>query len=74
MEEQGIYLDKPAQPSEPVFGKEKPLRAYEVWSEAEDNYLRAHFKHGVTIKFMADYLKRTNGAISSRLRKLGLKD
>ncbi len=46
--------------------------AYKSWSEEEDLMLSKHYKSGKNIKEIAECLGREKGAISSRLKKLGL--
>lgn len=47
-------------------------RAYERWSEEVLLFLRRSFDAGESIETLAEALQRQPGAISSRLRKLGL--
>lgn len=47
-------------------------RAYEKWTEEEDERLRGLFNQGMKLKAIARDLQRQPGAISSRLVKLGL--
>lgn len=51
---------------------DRPLegRAYQPWSDEEDERLRREFDAGVTIEQMAKVHERNSGAISSRLKKL----
>lgn len=51
--------------------KEHP-RAYEKWSEDEDDQLYALHATGETIANLAEHFQRKPGAIKSRLKKLGL--
>ncbi len=50
----------------------KHPRAYEPWEEEEDADLTRFFKAGLTVVIIAHKLQRQPGAISSRLKKLGL--
>ncbi len=52
--------------------RKKHPRAYEKWSREEDKRLRSIFEEGQSINAIASQLKRQPGAITSRLRKLGL--
>jgi DNA-binding CsgD family transcriptional regulator len=47
-------------------------KAYEKWDTEQDNKLKELFTAGISVKEIADSLERQTGAISSRLRKLGL--
>ncbi|MBA3869532.1 MAG: hypothetical protein H0X30_10290 [Anaerolineae bacterium] len=51
--------------------KEYP-NAYEKWDSTQDNRLRELFATGLTTGEIATALKRNSGAITSRLKKLGL--
>ena len=53
---------------------DRPLeqRAYQPWNSEEDERLRREHADGVTVSQMAESHKRNNGAIRSRLNKLGL--
>ncbi len=42
------------------------------WEPEEDDYLRRAFQAGVEVKELSDELKRTRGAIRSRLKNMGL--
>lgn len=52
--------------------KRKHPRAYEKWSDEEDDELRSLFKRGVGSSEAAEHFGRQPSAISSRLNKLGL--
>ena len=52
--------------------KKKYARAYERWSQDEDDYLSIMFEMGITIAEMAEYFERQPSAIRSRLAKLRL--
>jgi len=73
--------------SKPVFGetksksvtdprlakiREKHPRAYERWTEEEDNLLKQEFSDGVSVQDLSELLQRRPSAIRSRLRKRGL--
>jgi hypothetical protein len=47
-------------------------RAYEKWTDAEDTELTNNYREGLSTLQLAERHKRKRGAISSRLRKLGL--
>ena len=47
-------------------------RAYEPWSEAEDQDLTKMHREGVDAKEMASRLQRQPSAVKSRLKRLGL--
>jgi hypothetical protein len=47
-------------------------RAYEKWAVAEDNELTEKYQEGLSISQLAEHFQRKEGAIRSRLRKLGL--
>jgi hypothetical protein len=72
---------------EPVFSKTKAKsiadprlakirarhpRAYERWTEEEDNLLKQKFSDGVSVQDLSELLQRRPSAIRSRLRKSGL--
>lgn len=72
---------------EPVFSKTKAKsitdpwlakirarhpRAYEQWTEEEDNLLKQRFSDGVSVQDLSELLQRRPSAIRSRLRKSGL--
>ena len=50
--------------------KNTSSRAYEKWSSEEDELLKQEYKKGKSVKELAELLKRNQGAIRSRLRKL----
>jgi hypothetical protein len=47
-------------------------RAYESWSTEEDELLKQQFDDGLSMKDLAKFFERNEGAIQSRLKKLGL--
>ena len=47
-------------------------RAYEKWVEEEDTYLKSKYNEGLNVQELAAILQRKQGAIRSRLLKLGL--
>lgn len=47
-------------------------RAYESWTEEEEDSLRQSLSEGKTVKQIAIELQRQIGAIRSRMNKLGL--
>jgi len=52
--------------------RQKHSKAYEKWTEEEDNILKKGYSQGKKIDEIAGVLKRQPGAIRSRLNKLGL--
>ncbi|AVR47040.1 hypothetical protein C7S20_18300 [Christiangramia fulva] len=62
--------------SKPAYSIDKIRKSYEnaykPWSSEEENLLIQLYNQDFTIKEIAQKLKRQNGAIKSRLRKLGL--
>ncbi|WP_298527876.1 hypothetical protein [uncultured Christiangramia sp.] len=61
----------------PVYSVDKIRKshenAYKPWTSEEETHLTELFEQGFTIKEIARKMKRQNGGIKSRLRKLGLK-
>lgn len=53
--------------------REKYQRAYEKWTNEEEEILISRFEQGINIKEIATILGRQPSAINSRLQKLGLK-
>ncbi len=47
-------------------------RAYEKWTPEEDDKLRRLLEKGADVNALAEALQRQPGAVTSRLRKLGL--
>ncbi len=47
-------------------------KAYEKWTEDEDNLLRQKFKEGANSQELSEFFERQPSAIRSRLVKLGL--
>jgi len=47
-------------------------RAYEKWADEEDTYLKCKYSECFSIQELAEILHRQQGAIRSRLRRLGL--
>ncbi|HDN65073.1 MAG TPA: hypothetical protein ENF23_02060 [Methanosarcinales archaeon] len=60
----GAYSVKEIQETHP--------RAYEPWTEDEDEMLTADYKAGKTIEELMGLFGRQRGGIKSRLMKLGL--
>jgi hypothetical protein len=52
--------------------RKKHLRAYESWTDDEDSELSKYYKEGLSVSLLAKKHQRRNGAIRSRLKKLGL--
>lgn len=46
--------------------------AYSKWTEAEDNILKKYCQEGKSVDEIAGLLKRNAGAITSRMKKLGI--
>ena len=49
-------------------------KAYEPWSEEDDLKLEQLYNQGLTTSELSKKMGRGNGAIRSRLRKLGIVD
>jgi hypothetical protein len=47
-------------------------KAYMPWTDEEDNFLKKIFNEGKSVREMAKIFKRKEGAIHSRLRKIGV--
>lgn len=48
-------------------------RMYRRWAKCEDRYLKEHYTdESVTVRHLADILKRTEGAVARRASQLGL--
>ena len=48
-------------------------RRYRKWAECEDRYPKEHYTDGsITVRCLADILKRTEGAVARRASQLGL--
>lgn len=54
--------------------KEKPMNAYNPWTDEDDEALTIMYCEGKTTKEMANKFHRTSGAIRSRIKKLELED
>lgn len=67
----GVVLTDRAD-DEPVVLEEEPHRAYADWTPFEDAFIRLERKRKRPVEEMAVALQRTPGAVSLRLRKLGL--
>lgn len=52
--------------------KQLHAKAYAPWTEEDDNLLSKYYKEGKSVKELMQILARNNGAIKSRIRKLGL--
>lgn len=70
----GVILTELAERAErePQVLDEDPPRAYADWTTFEDAFIRLEQKRKRPIEEMAAALQRTPGAVSLRLRKLGL--
>lgn len=69
-----FILDIPMQSRQFGFEKIREIHpnAYLSWDKAQDEKLRELFAKGSSVANLADTFSRTNGAIRSRLAKLGL--
>jgi hypothetical protein len=67
----GVVLTERAD-EPPVVLEEEPRRAYADWTPFEDAFIRLEQKRKRPADEMAVALQRTPGAVSLRLRKLGL--
>ena len=67
----GKSAGKPGSHREQVIAEGK-AKAYQSWTEKEDQRLSEEFRAGLPLQELADRHHRTRGAILSRLRKLGL--
>ena len=47
-------------------------KAYAPWTEEDDNRLKQLVNDGHSIKEIASFMERNNGAIKSRMKKLGI--
>lgn len=47
-------------------------KAYEKWTADEDEHLKAKYREGVSLAELATFFQREQGAIRSRLGRLGL--
>ncbi len=54
--------------------KKDHKKAYEPWTESQDDELTEKFCSGWKTKDLADHFKRTKGAIQSRIKKLELRE
>lgn len=52
--------------------RKRHVQAYQPWTLQDDEYLRTRYLDNATISNLADEFGRNEGAIRSRLRKLGL--
>src|SRR5436309_1656484 len=52
--------------------RERHARAYEKWTDAEDDSLRELVRSGTTVARIAGHLQRNRGAIRSRIIKMGI--
>ena len=61
-----------------LFGNLKPNQksgnAYEKWEDKDDTILELHYRLNTSTKKIAEHMKRSVGAINSRLKKLKLKE
>lgn len=67
-----------AKPSEPSSYMEKQkqlhLNAYAKWDDEEDKKLTDYYRQGLSTSEIASLMNRNTGGISSRIKKLGLRD
>ena len=74
------FPDAPAipMPSEPTSYMEQQKRlhanAYAHWDEEEDNKLKEYYKQGLSTSEIASLMNRNTGGITSRIKKLGLRE
>ena len=54
--------------------REKHANAYMPWTSEDDEKLEGLYCEGKTSKELAEQLQRNDGAISSRIKKLGLRE
>ncbi|MCY3977390.1 MAG: hypothetical protein OXG23_04760 [Chloroflexi bacterium] len=54
--------------------KQEHPKAYEPWTDRQEEILKQMYKGGAPVKAIASALKRQPGAIKSRIRKLGLEE
>ena len=52
--------------------KQLHAKAYAPWTDEDDNWLKQLIKDGHPIKDIASFMERNNGAIKSRMKKLGI--
>ena len=52
--------------------KQLHAKAYAPWTDEDDNWLKQLVKDGHPIKDIASFMERNNGAIKSRMKKLGI--
>ena len=52
--------------------KQLHAKAYAPWTDEDDNWLKQLVKDGYPIKDIASFMERNNGAIKSRMKKLGI--
>ena len=71
-------LKEPKQTSDKSYSVEKiretHKKAYSHWTTEDDNNLELLFCQGKKIKELAQIFERNKGAISSRIKKLDLKE
>jgi hypothetical protein len=67
-----------SEPQKPAYRvadiRTKHARAYERWTEADDDHLRRYIQAGQTVAQIAHRLQRQRSAIRSRIAKLNLVD
>lgn len=62
----------PATPNRMEMTKNMHPRAYAPWTQEEENQMVQLFQQGISINEIANTLYRNEGAITSRLKKIGL--
>ena len=67
----GASADRKTYSLEEIRNQHK--RAYEPWTQEEDTILTENLAEGLNVKEIAELLERQPGAISSRIKKLGLR-
>lgn len=67
-----MQCPSPGAPTTLAKKRERYPRAYEAWTDAENDQLRRLVRSGATVARIAGQLQRNRGAIRSRILKLGL--
>ena len=65
-------MTTPATPNRMEITKSMHQRAYAPWTQEEENQMVQLFQQGISINEIAGTLYRNEGAITSRLKKIGL--
>ena len=67
-------LKKPKQTNDKTYSVEKVREAHKQAYSEDDNKLELFFCQGKKVKELTQIFERNEGAISSRIKKLGLKE